>query len=370
MLNSSHMKFDVDADAVLCNILSGEVYYATAAKGNLKKREMYNKMRIINSSSSIPKLIKRHPEVFRDKRLIKKGGADFFSESLPIFSLEGDNFKKLESRLQFNGLTHDEISNMDKFFKDFDDLKKEPDIQRIIEATEGYKDSIESAWNVCESKVMSYIKSILGEYKPENNASVKTYIVYPNFNTYRCSQTEKGNINFYFGKRDKDVYKIIANLTHQAVHQPMLPYQTSMTKKDKERFHCFIKFLTDKEIYSYLSGKSYLDIITEKENPNLMAKVYPFWLGYRYRNADKEGLNPEEEIQKAINRDKKAFEALPENSPKRVFFSQYNFDKYDPKKIAHFFKDKRAITPYEFARLPFDNVEMLYRNIEPEYKGR
>ena len=30
--------------------------------------------------------------------------------------------------------------------------------------------------------------------------------------------------------------------------------------------------------------------LTVKENSNVMGKVYPFWLGYRYRNIDKQGF--------------------------------------------------------------------------------
>ena len=67
-----------------------------------------------------------------------------------------------------------------------------------------------------------------------------------------------------------------------------------------------------------------LENITPEENTEVMAKVYPFWLGYRYRNADREGLNPVEQIEEAIKRDRAYFESLPENSKERKFTSKHD----------------------------------------------
>ena len=135
-----------------------------------------------------------------------------------------------------------------------------------------------------------------------------------------------------------------------------------MTRDEKESFHAFIKFLTDKEIYSSLTGRSYLDIETVKENSNVMGKVYPFWLGYRYRNIDKQGLNPAEEIRKAIKRDKDYFDNLPQKSRKRKLFESYEFEKIDADKLSTFFKARRGITPYEFARLDFEDKTLVYKD--------
>ena len=78
-----------------------------------------------------------------------------------------------------------------------------------------------------------------------------------------------------------------------------------------------------------------------------MGKVYPYWLGYLYRNAAKEGVNPEEAIRQAIARDKEYYSRIPEGTRKKKLFSKYNFDMIDPAKVAQYFKARRAITPYE-----------------------
>ena len=101
-----------------------------------------------------------------------------------------------------------------------------------------------------------------------------------------------------------------------------------------------------------------------------MAKMYPFWLGYRYRNADKEGLNSVIEVKKAITRDKEYFDSLLENSKKKKAFSVYNFEKLDAEKIAKLFKDRRAITPYEFAKLSIEDKSLVYKGRYVSEEGR
>ena len=117
-------------------------------------------------------------------------------------------------------------------------------------------------------------------------------------------------------------------------------------------------------------NRSYLDVVTQNEDHELMAKMYPFWLGYRYRNADKEGLNPVAEIKKAITRDREYYNSLPENSRKKQTYSIYNFEKLDPEKISKLFKAKRAITPYEFAGLDFEDKSLVYKGRYVSDSGR
>ena len=65
-----------------------------------------------------------------------------------------------------------------------------------------------------------------------------------------------------------------------------------MTEEDKKAYHAFIKFLTDKEVYTLYTGRSALALRTVGEDSELMGLVYPYYLGYKYRNARAEGLDP------------------------------------------------------------------------------
>ena len=47
------------------------------------------------------------------------------------------------------------------------------------------------------------------------------------------------------------------------------------------------------------------------------------------------------------------------NSRKKKLYSTYNFEKLDPTKISKLFREKRGITPYEFAKLDFENRSLV-----------
>jgi len=364
-MSKSNMNFAVNGNAVVCNIIDGEIRARIATRNNPEKKSQYKKLGIIDSSSAITRFMHRYPNVFGSRKLIHSDGSNFFGGIVPLASLEGTpNYnEKLKSRMEYEyDLTPEELLGMDDFINGLHNLSSEPEIREIVNETVEYKNSIERVWKSNESSIMQYINGVLG-YEPEKVGRVNTYIMYPNFDTHRSCQLSGNKTCLFFGKSGQtDSNKILAYLTHQAVHQPMLPYKSSMTGAEKEKFHAFIKFLTDKDVYNQLSGRSYLDIVTQGENAEVMAKVYPFWLGYRYRNSDKEGLSPEEEISKAIQRDKAYFDALPVNSKKRKLYAGYEFSKLDPSKIAKFFKAKRGITPYEFAKLDFSNRRDIYQD--------
>lgn len=362
-MSNLKMDFTVNKNAVLCNMLNGEIQGRMKSRKNPALKQVYRERGIIDSTPAITRFILSHPKVFGNEKLIHRDGSNFFEGILPIYSkpVSSSCRETLRTRMQYEyDLTDSEVSGMERFFEDFQSLADTPEIQKIVSDTEDYKNSIEEAWNAMSPSIMKYIKNVIG-YEPENLGSVNTFIMYPTFDVQRCSQ-EKGATSVFFARRkDNDISKILAYLTHQVVHESMLPYKSSMTKIQKEEYHAFIKFLTDKDVYSQLSEKSGLDNVTQGENPEIMGKIYPFWLGYRYRNADKEGLDAEEQIREAIKRDRAYYESLPIDSRKRKLYSSYEFEKLDPKKIALLFREKRGITPYQFANSDFDKKELVYR---------
>ena len=355
----------MDKMAVLCNMIDGEIKARIDSKHNPEKKEKYKEIGLINSTPAITKFMHKHPNIFGNKKFIKSNGNNIFEEILPISSSYGKDIyiKEVTRRLKYTyDLSDEEIEGMEQFLDDFWNLSSNKEIKGIISATEQYKDSIEEIWRQQEDLVIKSVHEVLG-YEPDVVGTVSTYIMYPNFNIHRTCQAKSNQTNLFFGKmKERNPNKIVAYLTHQVVHQPMLPYKPTMTKKQKEEFHAFIKFLTDKDIYNRLTGKSYLDIVTQNENPEIMAKIYPYWLGYRYRNSEKQGINPVKQIQKAIDRDKRYFDRLPEKSKKRKLYGKYEFEKLDAEKIANFFREKRGITPYQFTKINFNNIKNIYKN--------
>ena len=358
-----NMNFTVNKNAVVCNMLNGEIQGRMKSRNNPTLKQAYRERGIIDSTPAITKFILNHPKVFGNEKLIHRDGSNFFEGILPVYSnpVSTSSRETLRSRMRYEyDLTDSEVTSMDRFFDDFQTLADAPEIQKIVSDTEDYKNSIEEAWKTSSPSIMKYIKDILG-YEPENNGTVSTFIMYPTFDVHRCSQDSNKTNVFFARRKDNDIGKILSYLTHQVVHEVMIPYKGSMTKAEKQDYHAFIKFLTDKDVYSQLSGKSYLENITHEEDPVTMGKIYPFWLGYRYRNADKDGLDPVEQIAEAIHRDKTYFDELPENSKKKKFYSKYNFEKLDPVKIAMLFREKRGITPYQFAKTDFSRTDLVYQ---------
>lgn len=369
------INFTVDKMAVLCNIINGEIKARMDARKRPERRKEYEKLGVIGSVSAITEFMNKHPEIFSNKKFIVSKSGNIFEEILPISSEKGKEAYKREA-LRIIEVTHDltgdERLSINNFLEDFWKLGESKEIRPVLERTNEYKDSIEEIWRQGEDIVLESIQEVLGGHTPESTGTVSAYIMYPNnFNIHRTSQVSPKQTNLFFAKKkENDPNKILAYLAHQVVHQPMLPYTTTMTGMEKEKLHGFIKFLADKDVYNRLTGESYLGITTQKENAEVMAKIYPYWLGYRYRNADKQGLNSETEIEKAIERDKKYYDRLPEKSKKKALYSGYEFEKLDPAKIAAFFREKKGMTPYQFTRINFENKRNTYRNeFLPEDRG-
>ena len=375
----SNMRFEVNSDSIVSGIINGEIQARICCKArNANNPEAYKKglqkyieAGIVDSTPAIVDFMKKHPIVFQNPKLISQRNGNIFEEMITLApqTTEGDYAEKVRSRMIIShDLLSDELEGMDVFFSDFHALQEDPEVISIIGKTKQYKNSIERLWKSGEKDIISHIEYILG-YSPERVGTVSTYVMYPNYDTHRSCQVSGNSTSLFLGKRgDGAENKILAHLAHQAVHQPMIPYKMSMSKKDKEKLHAFIKFLTDKEIFAKLSGESSLGITTPQENHELMGKIYPYWLGYRFRNARKDGLEPVEEIDKVLRKDIEYFSSLPEGSKAKINYSHYDFKSLDPNKIAEFFRYKKGITPYEFIQIDFDNRDNVCRITEREEK--
>lgn len=59
-----------------------------------------------------------------------------------------------------------------------------------------------------------------------------------------------------------------------------------------------------------------------------------------------------------------------ENSKRRKHFQYTILKKLDAEKIAKLFKDRRAITPYEFAKLSIEDKSLVYKGRYVSEEGR
>lgn len=374
----SNIKFDVSPDAVLAGLMNGEVQAIESSRVRARRDKSkfqetlkrYEDLGVFNAVPSISEFRRTHPSVFRNPKLVNSQG-NIFEDYMAIAPLSGTSGyeEKLKSRMTIGrDVSEEEIEKMGTFFTEYQALVQKPDVQEKIEETKQYRRAIERVWKSKGKDVIKHIEDILG-YEPETvGKESHVYIMYPNYNIHRS-----GNGKYlFFGKKGEDLdNRVLSHLSHQVIHQQKLPYTIGMTEQTKEKFHCFIKFLTDKETYRTLSHKSALAITTPRENHALMAKVYPYWLGYKYRNSAKEGIAPAEAIRKEIQEDKEYFDSLPEKSKEREIYRAYDFDNLSPEKIADFFRYKKSMGPYDFVRIDFDNRDAVCRTkISPNHSER
>ena len=141
------MNFAVNGNAVVCNMLDGEIRARMASRNNPTKKEYYKQMRVIDSSPAITRFMVAHPKVFGNKKLIHQDGSNFFGGIVPLASLDDTEEHRimLKNRMKYEyGLTDAELPAMDRFLDDLYSLGDTPEIQGIVSETEEYKKSIKN----------------------------------------------------------------------------------------------------------------------------------------------------------------------------------------------------------------------------------
>ena len=362
----SNIKFDVNSEAIKSYLIDRTIRMHMKSKKNPEYKKLYKQSGLMGTAldKRILSFIKKHPEVFNNIKLVNSKGSVFedFITISPLF--ESENYiELLKNRMAIGyDLNDQEINGMKAFFEDFEKLSNAPEIKEVVKETKRYKSLIERDWQATEPQIKRYVEDVIGS-RVENEGMVQIFIMPRMFDIHKtCPITGKKTFAFYGNQQGISREKCIAHLAHQAIHQPVFPYTQSMLGEDREEFHAFIKFMSDKEVYHRITGASYLDIDTPKENAKVMANVYPYWLGYLHRNDAQKGKNPAEEIKKDISRDKLAFDKLSSNSKKRKLYSLYNFEKLDSERIAKFFQDKRGMSPYDVSRnINFRDKNNIYK---------
>ncbi len=335
---------------------------------------------LINTPQIVRELLRNNARVLRDERFFGPG-KNIVQENMLYSALaEQEGLKKINKYMSFvYELTDEEQERVGAFFSQLYQLKQDPVIVKKVEKANQNRAHISRLWKNNEEQIMRHISGIVGdipEFAEKKAAEVDVLILDSKSDTQRTIPLNKKRTVMIYGKdsineRETDI-RTLASLAHQAVHQPILPYKPGMTEEDKKAYHAFIKFLTDKEIYTMFTGRSALALKTVGEDSQLMGLVYPYYLGYKYRNARAQGLNPEELIGAEIARDKQFYDSISDMRIKKRFAS-YEFDQLDPKKIAHFFVGKRNISPYKFAQINFHNrfdVTKTKEYDDPEYGGK
>lgn len=361
------MKFTVNSTGVMADLFAKRFAVEGMVKSNPERKKVLKEMGIIGTplDNQIISTIAQNRETIT-RYMLTSSGNNIYDTITRLSHNNPEKFRTaIASKVVYQyDCPEDSVDEIMTLVPNCQGVLKTEPGKRIIRKTIEYKDRIESLWERCEQCLDKYIDSVVGQTNlSPNGKKVVVSVMAPMYNNQRNSSEEKDRAIFYYSQTEakskeeqehNDAHTVGA-LFHEKVHETILPYKLHMTKKQKDRFHAFIKFFADKEVYSMITGKSYLNIETPKEDHKLMAKVYPFWLGYLHRK-DK---NPIVQIQKDIDREKMAYSRLPKNSKKRSMYKDYGFDNLSAEKIANFFVGKKGMSPYEFADIDFDNRSLV-----------
>lgn len=369
-LKQSGISFNVDGRVIATNILGRSYCASMYASKNPQLREEIFKLSKVDSKSPFARFLKGRESLMGTSKFIHPDGSNIFDTLAREYSknMGGElDSESLKNTIQYEfDLSPEEVSEIDfeGLIKGVEDLSTSKDTENYLSYTTSYKNEVENIWNSRQPFILSNIAKIVGSsFETKHTEPIHAYITYPSFSTNKASQIGNGNSCLLFGKEiATDISKILGELAYQLVKVSYIPYKTTMTSTQKKYHKAFLKFLAAKETFARLSEKPAAEMVTDKEEADAMAKVYPYWLGYKYRNADREGKTPEACIAAEIARDKKYVESLNKGSKKAKKYASYNFDEYDPKKIAQMFIGKRGMTPYEFNKLPFENQDKVLKS--------
>lgn len=308
----------------------------------------------------LTKFIKENPGFFGNRKVINGKGnvfRDFASHS--ALSNSPNFYGTLENLMVYGyDVSDEELDDMRSIFPKFKSLMETQEFNSVVGMTINYRNRIESRWRESSAIVKNHFIDILGYDISDEDKRVITFVMPPISENQRNYQIGPNKVYFFWSQPEgirKDAREYgVTSIAHERL-QHLLPYKTAMSTNQKKKLHAFIKFVANKELYSRMTGKSYLENDSKSENGEIMGMIYPYWLGYLHRKDE----FPEIEIERDIKRDKEVFDRLKPNSRKRKLYESYNFEKLSGKKIAKFFKARKGMLPYEFVDIDF-NIANVY----------
>ena len=355
----AEIDFKVNEYAILFSHLDEKITREVVMRKYPETVKYYEKLGQKNTpwDKRLTSFIKDNPNFFGNEKIIKgKIFRDFASHS-PLSGNE--NFHKTLENLMVYGcdVSEEELNNMRDIFPKFKSLMETEEFGHVVSMAKNYRNVMENRWKESADTINKCFTDIIGYDMSNKDKRVIAFIMPPISENERNYQLTSNKVYFFWSQPESVKKELkdygITSIAHEKLHQ-LLPYKSTMTSNKKKEFHAFIKFVAIKEIYSRITGKSYLENDSKNEDGKIMGLIYPYWLGYLHRKDE----NPEVEIEKDIQRDKEVFDRLKPNSRKRKLYEDYNFEKLSPEKIARFFRYKKGILPYEFIELDFNSVNV------------
>lgn len=358
----SNVIFKLNKYAILFNQFDEKIqreYMMSKYPETVEKFERLGQ-RNTNWDKKMTQFIKENPSFFKNRKIITKKN-NIFREftSRSVLDRKINLFETLENVMRDGyDVSEEELQSTREIFPKIELLMKTQEFEQVLDGTRNYKNELEKNWTHSEKGTELVVSDILRHDIVDSKRKVDICVMPTTSLSQRNYPINEAKNAFFLGqpKQVKESSQI-TSIAHANVHH-LLPFRSTMTGIQRQQHHAFIKFISDKELFYRMTGKSYLYNDSKDEIGKVMGQVYPYWLGYLHRGDE----NPVQAIRRDIERDKKVFDKLKPNSKKRELYSDYDFRKLSPEKIAEFFRYRKGITPYEFNNIDFSDISKVYKD--------
>ena len=364
------VNFKVDMYAVLFSAMANEIRVRNSLKKNPELKESFLRAGILNLewSKEINRFAKENRDDFVTSKLFSR--VELIESLVPFASKVGTGVfeSQAKARMEFEyGMSEEEIEAAMRILSSekLGSLTKSKAFDAIMFSTNSYKRKMENGWNKDSKRLYEELEELIGKEEIEDHRDDKNRSDYltvlvmpPNIQVQRIPyKTRKEAVYCLSIPGEDEKYtraKTNGTILHALLQEVMVPNTNSMTGDERSKQHAFVKYMADKNTgLTYFQDFSIFDFSTPNEDIETMGRLYPAYLGYKYRRLPKE--QAAERIRTDIDRDMRGLSRIKDTDKKSQLSKSYRLDELDPEVIAETFRN-RYFGARSFSRI---NLQLL-----------
>lgn len=366
-LSVPKVNFKVNQYAVLFGSIASEIKARGTIKSDPTQESALRERGLLDEewSNRINEFAKANKSDFVSSKLFSRVS---LLESLEPFAgkIGTPEFEsKARSRMEYEFEMSDEeieaairILSKDKL----DTLIDTPEFSKILMDTNLYRRKMEADWHRSAKENVSRIWDLVGRSELESQSKGKqkslTVLVMPPISrVQRIANKESNEVTYCLSIPGKSTeYKSAYTngvILNALVNDVMLSQEKAMTAEQREQQGAYVRFIAGKNTgTSSLKGTSIFDFPGYQENTDVMAKMYPAFLAYKYRREPHDvavqGITAE------IQRDRVGFSRI-KNPAEKKKMEAYRLDDLSAEGIADLFRGK-YMGATSFSTLNLDDI--------------
>ena len=366
-LSVPKVNFKVNQYAVLFSSIASELRARGTVKADPSQEAKLRERGLLDDewSRRINEFAKANKADFVSSKLFSKVGLLEILEPFAGKIGTSEFESKARSRMEYEyNMSDEEIEAAMRVLskEKLDSLIDTPEFSRILMETNVYRRKMEADWHRSAKENVSRIWDLVGrnEIQAQSTGKGKTLTVLvmpPSSRVQRIADKGTNDVTYCLsipGKSTefKSAYTNGAIL-NALVNDVMIQASPALTAAQREQQSAYVRFIADKNTgISSIKGTSIFDYPTYQENTDLMARMYPAYLAYKYRTVPHDvavqGITAE------IQRDKAGLARI-QNLAEKDRMSAYRLDDLSAESIAGLFRG-RYMGASSFSTLNLDEV--------------